>query len=293
MKLYFRLDANELIGGGHLFRCMSYANYFKKKFTKITFIIRSTPKHLKNVILKNSFEYIEMNIDPKQFSKKNEKIEISTLEKILNKKDILIIDHYYLTEGYKKYINYKLCKIFVLSDRLIKQSNYSIINYSPFSDQFNNTKSNFFYGLNYAPFRNNYIHKFKFQRNINNYNVLINLGISYKSDINKILKVISKINISSSFTIFIPTTNKLDNIQKLKLNNLKIIVFKNLGDLMPLYKKIHFAIGAFGYSSLERLYCGIPQILIQTAINQKYNVKFFKVEKKHIVCSRFIFWNIR
>ena len=75
MNLYFRLDANDSIGGGHLFRCMAYAKYFKKNFKKVIFIIRTTPKHLKNIISKNSFDFIELDINPENYSKSIEKID--------------------------------------------------------------------------------------------------------------------------------------------------------------------------------------------------------------------------
>ena len=41
MNLNFRLDANDSIGGGHLFRYMAYAKYFRK-ILKVIFIIRTT-----------------------------------------------------------------------------------------------------------------------------------------------------------------------------------------------------------------------------------------------------------
>ena len=285
MNLYFRLDANDSIGGGHLFRCMAYAKYFKKNFKKVIFIIRTTPKHLKNIISKNSFDFIELDINPENYSKSIEKIELLALEKILNKNDTLLIDHYYLSNSYKSYISNNLCKLIILSDDFIKNSKFKIINYSPFIKQYYEKTKNF-YGLNYAPFNHYYTHKFRSQRKIKNYNLLISLGISHKNYLTKILNSISKINIDSSFNVFIPTTIDSNKLKKIKYKNLKIIIYKNFGDLKPLYKKIHIAIGAFGYSSLERLYCGVPQILMQTAKNQYHNSIFFEEYKLAYVLKK-------
>ena len=52
-----------------------------RKILKVIFIIRTTPKHLKNIISKNSFDFIELDINPENYSKSIEKIELLALEK--------------------------------------------------------------------------------------------------------------------------------------------------------------------------------------------------------------------
>ena len=51
-EIYFRTDANQKIGTGHLSRCLSLANELRKKGAKCEFICRDLENYYRNLIKK-------------------------------------------------------------------------------------------------------------------------------------------------------------------------------------------------------------------------------------------------
>ena len=89
MHFFFRVDANEKIGSGHLSRCVSLAKFLYKKQFNVTFITKTiTKKNIYNYAF-NSFSISKINpTDLNDDANKTNKI-------LLKKKNsFLIVDGY-------------------------------------------------------------------------------------------------------------------------------------------------------------------------------------------------------
>jgi len=89
--IYFRADGNENIGLGHVFRCLSIAQYFGKEFNK-KFIINSPSPALAKEILKICDEVIEIG------SPENEASYLISV--VLKDVHALVLDGYNFQEEY-------------------------------------------------------------------------------------------------------------------------------------------------------------------------------------------------
>ena len=58
MKIAFRVDSSEIIGTGHIYRCMTLAEEFKKKKINSVFICQKFKKNLIYFIKKKNFKVI-------------------------------------------------------------------------------------------------------------------------------------------------------------------------------------------------------------------------------------------
>ncbi len=61
MKVIFRVDASTQIGTGHVMRCLTLANAFKKNGADICFICRKHDNNLIDKIYTNNFKVIGLD----------------------------------------------------------------------------------------------------------------------------------------------------------------------------------------------------------------------------------------
>ena len=130
----FRVDSSNLIGGGHILRCLAFANYLKKKKINSYFLIRKFDGNFSSEIKKNNHKvYFLKKLNEKKIflntKKFTYKYSLQTKEKndaketlnILNKilPDIVIVDHYGISKIWHNEIKkkYKLMVIDDLADR--------------------------------------------------------------------------------------------------------------------------------------------------------------------------------
>ena len=55
-KVAIRVDSSELIGGGHIFRCIYLAKALKQKGYEILFISKNLKGNINHIIRKNKFK---------------------------------------------------------------------------------------------------------------------------------------------------------------------------------------------------------------------------------------------
>lgn len=117
-KIYFRVDANHLIGLGHLVRSLALAQMLKNNF-EILFIYKEIPKSISDDIIQNNFSLLEIKNDEEFFE------EIGT-------DDIIVLDGYQFNSNYQKKIKQRGAKLVCIDD-LHQGQFYAdlIINHNP------------------------------------------------------------------------------------------------------------------------------------------------------------------
>ena len=195
-SILIRTDGNNLIGLGHVYRCIALSQKLKKKGAKINFLVGSNPLIVKKLKTHGKC-YISNNI---------EEDEIQLINKI--NPDIIFIDllkkFFPYSNSYFKRIR-KLTQLLVTIDFSGKEVIYADLSfYSLFKPKIKNSKK-IFYGLKYAIIRDEfhlYRQKFFVKKNVKS--ILILQGGSDSNLISlNILNAINDFDNKISFTLIV------------------------------------------------------------------------------------------
>ena len=298
MKIAFRADSSEMIGTGHIYRCMTLAEEFRKKKINSVFICQKFQKNLIYFIKKKNFKVITVN---NNFNRKDNKFlknhflpwskEMqtrdfkSTFQKIgnLNIKWILI-DHYGLSEIWEKLASNKY-KVAVIDD--LKNRNrfcdlYINYHYLPFNREHqkklkkHNCKK--LTGINYSIVDKIYCPEKKFAQNSNlrrKKSIFVFMGgVDRKNYTYKIFQILKK-KVFSKFkiTILIGLGNLKRKIllkKAQKVKNIKLVKkMINKSIMKKYYINSDLVISPAGVTMYEQLLCGANSLIIPQNFYQK------------------------
>lgn len=298
MNILFRVDASNIIGTGHVYRCLNLAQLYKKN-NNIYFISKNHNFNLNENIkekftcytidLKNP-DKVNLNID--SWLGEDYKNDVNkTISVIINnnlKIDWLIIDHYAIDEKWEKIIKKYVKNICVIDDFtnrkhdcniLINQqiNNDDIIKYK---DILNND-CKILTGNDYLFFHERY-YSLNMNKKINSLKKInIFMGGSDTHNItNTIIDICydfnNKNNLNINFDVIIGKSNKNYKQIKNKIINYKNFhLYYNLDFIGNLLLDADLAIGAPGTTSYERCLTQTPTLMICLATNQKTVIQKF------------------
>lgn len=101
MNIVFRLDSSNLIGSGHVMRCLALANVLRECKVKVRFICRNLIGNSIQVIKQNGFDVIELINKPNIQWEQDAKETISYLKQ-MEKPEWIFLDHYNLDIKWEK-----------------------------------------------------------------------------------------------------------------------------------------------------------------------------------------------
>lgn len=118
MKIFIRADGSEVIGIGHITRCLTLAKELHKRNCSIIFVVREIPKHIKMNMNSLGFLVVQCNSTYRVGSIEDAK---QTLELLRNNysisdKDWLIVDHYSIDYEYELFLKNLFSNIMVIDD---------------------------------------------------------------------------------------------------------------------------------------------------------------------------------
>ena len=120
MIIIFRVDSSNIIGGGHLTRCINIANQLKKRKVNSIFLCQDLPgldiKLLKIYNLK--YKLLPEN---KDFTKDAKETIKFLIEESLNP-DCLVIDHYEIDIKWEKKVKQYTKKLLIIDDIALMES---------------------------------------------------------------------------------------------------------------------------------------------------------------------------
>ena len=265
----FYYETNTKAGGGHFWRCFNFAKAIKKN-NKIFFISNKKYKKYLKFLNKENFTFIKVN-------------KLNNFEKtkfIVDKYNIsiLINDYYGLSSKNKKKLLSYVKKFIVVDDRINEKhfcdiyiNNNPLTKYSINKIKKLNPKTKLLLGPKYFIFNKKLNYQKKFKKKIVLKDFFLFFGSSDATNLTyKILNYTKELN-DFNFKVLIGNLNKnykkILNYAKNK-SNIEIYYNQNNDKVLNLIKSCDISIGAGGVNLLERLFLGIPSIVICNAKNQ-------------------------
>lgn len=271
--IYIRADANEIIGTGHVMRCLAIAEKIRSSCESVCFI--TADKRSVQIINSKAFEVICLDSVWDNLDSETEKL----IEVIVSRKiEILLIDTYYVTLDYLSKLK-KHTKITYIDD--LHKFAYPVellINYNIYADKIDyfdiyggKNIPKLALGCEYAPLRNEFC---GIEKHINrtvksilvttggtdNYNVTGNLIESFKA---------KKWFCGIDFYFVLGRFNKnIDTLRNTYGQYKNIHFLINISDMDKYMKMCDIAVTAGGTTTYELCACGIPSVMYTLADNQ-------------------------
>jgi spore coat polysaccharide biosynthesis protein SpsF len=250
-NIIFRVDGNQQLGMGHVYRVMNIAKKLQKNYSLLfvtkTLIAKKMLSPFGNCILfrKNDSKFLKSSI--KNFNP-----------------DIIIVD--------KLFENQTLLNFFKLHTKKLIGIDYTSKNFSKFDISLNmlysksgsKSKKNYS-GFKYSIINNNFynFNPITINKKINSI-LILQGGSDTHCFIPKIIDALNLIDLSFSLTVVTgPSFQCWTELNKsIKQNKKNITVLKNVKNMASIMSKSDFAISAGGITLLELTHLGIPTIVV-------------------------------
>ena len=285
MKIIFRADANKNIGQGHVMRCLSIADAFKREGHSCIFV--SADLFAAELIGARGYECFETG-----FSYDDMNSELPATEKILGeeKPDIIIVDSYYVTNDYFKALK-KYAKTVYLDDvYAFAYDADTLINYNVYADENKYRKlyaaagiklPELILGCEYAPLRKEFeetrilpVQKDRAE------NIMISVGGS--DPLHLAMKFINEIRAGENeltdcnFEFILGALEEdRKTIEEISSDSRNIKSRFNIRDMKGAIEQSDIVISAAGSTQYEICSCGVPCISFSMADNQVEGGKKF------------------
>lgn len=287
MNIIFRVDSSYEMGTGHVMRCLTLANEFKKGRAKVSFICRDLPGNLANYITDKGYHVFLLPLQSDrtyaswlQVDWETDAMETAQILIESSPFDCLIIDHYGIDQRWEELIDKNVTKIVVIDDLADRPHQCSILldqNSSYTEDRYHDLVPKScvkLVGTSYAILRPEFrtVKKQLTERDGRIHRILVFFGgTDPTNETLKTLQALSNFQFSYlHIDVVVGEMNKNKDVIEQMCNNMPNAFFHCQIDYMAeLMWKADFSIGAGGSSTWERCYLGLPSLSIVTADNQK------------------------
>ncbi len=290
MKVIFRVDASEIIGSGHVMRCLTLAEGLQDRGVSVEFITRKHPRNLNKQIESKGFKVNLLPIittnQPQQGLSEygkwlNVKQEVDAYEtiQVLTEKQIdwLIIDHYGLDYSWEDVLRPYTIKIMVIDDLANRNHNCDLLldqNYINDQGRYNQLlplDTIKLLGPKYALLRKEFIKNRKECAHYSIKRVFVFFGGSDSANLTsvsikalshpKLAHLLVDVVIGSINSNWLTLKTEIESRPNAKLH----LQIDNIAELMA---KADISLGAGGTTTWERMSLGLPSIVITVAKNQ-------------------------
>ncbi len=291
MRIFFRTDSSNIIGSGHLMRCISLAIELSSRSSQVAFVMRSCSKFHQSILRKNNFKLIKMEpfasniqnsitLNHKTWLGVSEDEDFQEFLSLSDNPDLIVIDHYGIGSKWEKKIKDSLpnTKTIVLDDLKREHCADIIIDQTlgRSKSEYIGSKGKILTGANYAILRKGFSKFHTIQKSNANYNpanhqILINFGGYDEMNLTiQSLKELSKRSTPIKTSVIINDDSNSYNevINFINSNNDWISQYDFVENMDELLSQHTICVGAPGSSSWERACLGLPSVLIKVAENQ-------------------------
>lgn len=274
MSYYFRVDANEQIGIGHMMRCLSIAKAMRRLGTECTFFVAD--KASAAVVAEAGFGYVCLNSDYDHLD-----VECSKLLQIMRERvaDNLLVDSYFVTESYLARIR-EVANLSYIDD--INKFIYPcdlLINYNIYAEDLRyperyreaGLSTEFALGLEYMPLRDAYLNIQPVAHE--GFRVLVTTGATDSLDVlGHLLETLTtqKMTDRIEVTAIVGRYNPHGEALRARYgSDPNIHLVDPQPDLVDLIASSDMAVTAGGTTVYELCAGGLPSVLLTIADNQK------------------------
>ena len=293
MNVVFRVDASNLIGTGHVMRCLTLAESLRARGMRVRFICR---EHIGHLFAQLKLRAIPVTILPgfpmgdiandEDYAAWLSVTQAEDAEQTISalkgeKPDFLVVDHYGLDIEWERRLRPHAHKIMVVDDLANRTHDCDVLldqNYSAEGEKRYEglvpEKCQILVGTRYALLRSEYVtfRKTLSSRDGNVKRVLVFLGGSDPHDLTGMtLDALCDPDLIHLEVDVVVGTNYLyhNSLKKLAGERQQTVIYGPRPHLADLMARADLAIGAGGATTWERMCLGLPTVLISIAANQR------------------------
>ena len=296
LSIVFRVDASDIIGTGHVMRCLTLAEALHKLGASIQFITRMHSGNMAEQIKSKGFELYGLSapssiglqyngVGYERWLGGTQEYDVEETVEALNNSivDWLIIDHYAIDYNWEKQLKSHTKKIMVIADLANRKHDCDLLldqNYTNYKGRYNDLlkpDTIKLLGPKYALLRKEFIEN----KNINKQNITIKRIFVFfgGTDLNNITKLALKALTQPKLKhLLVDVVIGFANPYKTELRieieqypNMKL--YTQVNNIAELMLKADLALGAGGVTTWERMALGLPSLVITTAENQVASTK--------------------
>lgn len=280
--ILFRADGNKEIGAGHIMRCLSIADAFKRIGEECVFALADdsmqgiiTARKYKAYVLKSDYRHMDS--------------EIEEMMSVIGRfaPDMLIVDSYFVSKMYFESLRKNLRLIYMDDLAAFAYPVDVLINYNVYSLDIDYRKIYFresisyptvLFGVEFTPLRKGFMNIAPKNQNKICKDILISTGGSDLTHLAlKLVRYIKKKNDGRHYHLLLGSMNSDDlEIYQLASGISNIHIHSNVNDMKSLIYSCDIAVSAAGSTMYEICACGVPIITYAIADNQILGDKKFK-----------------
>lgn len=303
----FRVDASEVIGAGHLMRCLTLANQFRAIGISCFFLGRAD-KVFRNYITDAGYDFVRVDIKKRlPMDAKNhltwlghsvaEDVEFCISNIILRDADLCIVDHYGVPSEWENLVRESACPVIAIDDLASRRHSANIIidhNVGREQQHYLNLldrEATLLLGGRFCLIRNEFlIARREYFVREKMAHILVTLGGSDNTNITmKVLGWLSNSKFGSSCHVKVILgggyRHSRDLYEFLEVSNLKVDVHHNVGNMGDVLLWADLVIGSGGVSAWERCCVGVPAITFLLAENQVFICRSLAESGASIICA--------
>jgi UDP-2,4-diacetamido-2,4,6-trideoxy-beta-L-altropyranose hydrolase len=294
MKIVFRVDASILIGSGHVMRCLTLADELCNAGAKVSFVTRKHEANLNGVIRDKGFQVFELPVtkqtnlcdgvrcDYAQWLCVSQQVDARETIYALGgiRPEWLIVDHYAIDQEWEQLVSSHVNRIMVIDDLANRKHACDMLldqNYVIGMDErymgLVPVSCTTLLGPGYAMLRKEFIKARKTlkERDGSVDRVFVFFGgVDSANMTTKALQALSAtefshIHVDVVIGVANPNRDELAGLAKLRDETSLHVQVENIAELMA---QADLALCAGGSSTWERLYLGLPSLVVTIADNQ-------------------------
>jgi len=280
--IVFRVDGNKDIGLGHVMRCLSIADSFRKNKKECVFVMADNS--VEELIETRGYKVVVLNT-----CYESPELEIDSIEDTICplSPELLIVDSYYVTYEYLKYLN-KLAKVVYIDDlAAFPYPVKALINYNVFGPDMDYgllyrdaviKPDKLFLGIKYVPLRDEFSDVNIRSQKEKVKDIFVSTGGADSLHIGfKLVDYLCKQSPKYNYHFVIGAVNEdYEAINKIACNRSDIVIHRNVKNMKELMLSCDMAVSAAGSTLYELCSCAIPTITYILADNQQRGAKAFE-----------------
>ena len=272
--MYIRADANELIGTGHVMRCLSIAKEARKAGEDVTFIFAD--ERTRQLVEQQGFSGICLHSVWNDLEQ-----EIEGLTAVIKEHDIdvLLIDSYYVTEAYLCALR-RCVQIAYIDD--LHTMIYPVdllINYNIYASKYSYEEeyraagydTAFLLGCEYVPLREEFGNVVRAIKKVPDKILITSGGTDKYNVLGHLLAELKKQLWFEEFEYYVIVGRFNEHIEELQesyKNDGNVHLLQNISNISDYMKECDIAITAGGVTTYELCASGIPSVMYTIADNQ-------------------------